>query len=81
MKTTLKFPLISALFFTMFIYFRPHLEACEIFVPQPGIEPVPPAVQVWRLNHWTAREIPDTNSGVKFLQEPTNVHILHLVVS
>ena len=30
-----------------------------ILVPQPGIEPVPPAVEVWSLNHWTAREIPD----------------------
>lgn len=25
----------------LFIYFWPHLEACEIFIPQPGIEPVP----------------------------------------
>ena len=23
-----------------------------------GIEPVPPTVEVWSLNHWTAREIP-----------------------
>ena len=27
-----------------------------ILVPQPGIEPVPPAVEVRSPNHWTARE-------------------------
>ena len=25
--------------------------ACGILVPRPGIEPVPPAVEVWSLNH------------------------------
>ena len=29
-----------------------------ILVPQPGIEPVSPALGVWNLNHWTAREVP-----------------------
>ena len=28
--------------------------ACGILVPQPGTEPVPPAVEVQSLNHWTA---------------------------
>ena len=32
--------------------------ACRILVPQPGIEPVPPAVEARSLNHWTAREVP-----------------------
>ena len=32
--------------------------ACGILVPQPGIEPVPPALGAWSLNHWTAREVP-----------------------
>ena len=31
--------------------------ACGIFVPQPGIEPVPPASAVQSLNHWTTREV------------------------
>ena len=31
--------------------------ACGTLVPQPGIEPVPPAVEVQSLNHWTAREV------------------------
>ena len=28
-----------------------------ILVPQPGIEPMPPAMEVQYLNHWTAREV------------------------
>ena len=31
---------------------------CGILVPQPEIEPVPPALGQWSLNHWTTREIP-----------------------
>ena len=27
-------------------------------VPLPGIEPAPPALEAWSLNHWTARELP-----------------------
>ena len=32
--------------------------AYGILVPQPGIKPVSPALEAWRLNHWTAREVP-----------------------
>ena len=49
-------------YFLMFIiiYFIFWLccAACGILVPQPGIEPTPPAVEVRSLNHWTAGEIP-----------------------
>ena len=30
---------------------------CGILVPQTGIEPVPPALAVWSLNHWTTMEV------------------------
>ena len=30
----------------------------EVLVPQPGIKPMPPAVEVQSLNHWTSREVP-----------------------
>ena len=30
----------------------------RILVPQPGMEPVPPAVEAQSLTHWTAREVP-----------------------
>ena len=29
-----------------------------ILVPQPGIEPVPPALEAQNLNHWTTRDVP-----------------------
>ena len=25
---------------------------------RPGIEPAPPALEAWSLNHWTTREVP-----------------------
>ena len=30
----------------------------EILVYEPGIETMPPAGEVWSLNHWTSREVP-----------------------
>ena len=27
-------------------------------VPRPGIEPIPPSLGAWSLNHWTAKEVP-----------------------
>ena len=32
--------------------------AYGILVPWSGIEPMPPAVEAWNLNHWTAKEVP-----------------------
>ena len=48
----------SLFYFTLF-YFWPYHVACKILVPWPGIEPMPPAVETWSLNHWTAREVPE----------------------
>ena len=42
----------------VFFFFWLCSAACGISVPQPGIEPVPPTVEAWRPNHWTAREVP-----------------------
>ena len=36
----------------------PHCAARRILVPRPGIEPLPPAVEVQSLSRWTAREVP-----------------------
>ena len=44
--------------FGFFGGFLPHCTACGILVPQPRIEPMPPAVEAQSLNHWTAREVP-----------------------
>ena len=40
---------------TLFIY-RPCCMACGILVPCPGMEPTPPAVEVWSRNHLTTRQ-------------------------
>ena len=32
--------------------------ACGILVPQPGIEPLYPGVEMQSPNHWTTRELP-----------------------
>ena len=37
---------------------------CGILVPQPGIEPAPPALERGRLHHWTVREVPGDFRGL-----------------
>ena len=41
-----------------FIFFNFYFLAvpCGILVTQAGIEPVPPALEAWSLNHWTAKK-------------------------
>ena len=43
-----------------------HLGACGMLVPQPWIEPTPPALEAWSLNHCTAREVPTLNIITSF---------------
>ena len=40
-------------------FFWLHQVECGILVPQPGIKPVPPAVEVQSSNHWTTKEVPE----------------------
>ena len=40
-----------------FSFFQLHHMACGIFVPQPGIKALPPALKMWSLNHLTTREV------------------------
>ena len=48
-----------AFFVCLFVFnFLAYHAACGILVPQPGIEPRPPAVEARSLNHWTTGEIP-----------------------
>ena len=44
--------------FFFFFFLNNILAACRILDPQPGIEPAPPALEAWSLNHWTAMEVP-----------------------
>ena len=41
-------------------FFWLHFMAYGILVPQPGIEPMSPALKVWSLNHWAAGEVPQS---------------------
>ena len=49
---------IFALLFSFLVFFWLRHVACGILVPQPGIEPVPPAAEAQSPNRWTAREVP-----------------------
>ena len=41
--------------------FQPHPVACQILVPQPGIEPRPLTLEAPSPHCWTAREVPETD--------------------
>ena len=46
------------LLFLSFTFWLSPTVACGILVPWPGIDSVPPALEAWRPNHWTTREVP-----------------------
>ena len=57
--------------------FLPHLTAFGIFVLQPGIKPMPPAVEVRNLNHWTTKEVSNVLIfDLWILRQLSAVHIL-----
>ena len=45
---------------SFFFLTAPH----GILVPQPGIELVPPAMEVWSLHHWTTKESPKADPNL-----------------
>ena len=49
------------------LFFWPRHVACEILVPQSGIEPMTSALEVWSLNHWAASKAPKSYSTVWIL--------------
>ena len=52
---SIKMALCPTFFFFFFLLCH---TACRLLVPQPGIKPMPSAVEVRSLNHWTTREVP-----------------------
>lgn len=42
----------------VFFFFFGHRTSCEILIPWPGVEHLPPAMGAWNLNHCTPREVP-----------------------
>ena len=78
--------------FLFIFYFWPYSAACRSLVPQPGVGPRPPAVEVWSSNPWTTREVPlfflslenliliwFGQKGPSFLQTPLLPIALYLV--
>ena len=61
---------------TDFLLFWPHHAACGILVPQPGIKPVTPAMEVWSLNHWTSREVPKIDFKIKTVTRDKEGHYI-----
>ena len=57
--------------FFFWLFFWPCHAACRILVPRPGIESVPPAVEAWSPNHWTARGFSKDGHG-----EPRSLEVL-----
>ena len=47
------------------LYFLATLVVCRTLVPQPGIEPMLPALRTWSLNHWTTRDVPTIHQVLK----------------
>ena len=52
--------------FIYYFIFWPCLMACMILVPQPGIKHEPPALEAWRLNRWSTREVPSASLTIVF---------------
>ena len=62
--------------FFLTFFFGPHPAAYVILVPRPGIEPLPTAVEVQSLNHWTGREVPLTT----FIDRHATVLIIFIIL-
>ena len=59
---------VHQFFFKSFNFFG-H-KACRILLPQPEIEPTPPALEAWSLNPWITKEVP---FGVSVIQTLSHV--------
>ena len=65
-----------------YFFFWSHCTVCGILVPQSGIEPLPPALEAWSLNHWTIRKVPVLELyDMNFSSENTNCSVLVAVMS
>ena len=64
-------------FFFIFLVFLLHHAPCMIFVPRPGFKSMLPAVEAWRLNHWTTRKSPFCFSVCLFFNKGVCLEILY----
>ena len=67
-----------------FFFLRLYCMACRSLVPQPGFEPVPPALGTPSLNHWTTREVQklfhrwNLSDGVSNSFHSSSTHLLSI---
>ena len=57
---------IFVLGFVLFCFWLHHA-ACGILVHQPGMEPVPPALEAWSLDHWSEGQGSPKHTSVGWL--------------
>ena len=55
--------------------------ACGILVPWPGIEFAPLALEVWSLNHWITREVPQDMNFCSKSGWPSSLSCVQVAVS
>ena len=61
-----------SLFFLFLFFFGWTTWLAESY-PQPGIKPVPLAVEAWSLNYWTIKEVPKTDLSFLVLHEALEI--------
>ena len=59
--------------FSCYLFWEVHPIACRILVPWPEIKPLPPALEVQGLNHWTAWEV--ALPALSFLHQLTTIRL------
>ena len=64
----------------LFIYFFLAM-LCGILVPWPGVMLMPPALEAWSLNHWTAREVPCGSLMLEGVEMQGNWHLGGIVIN
>ena len=57
-------------FLSFFVFVWLCFAACRILVPIPGFKPVPSAMEVCSLSHWTTGEVP--SQWILFIFQPSN---------
>ena len=50
-----------------------------ILVAQPGMEPMPSALEAWTLNHWTSREVPKVFLIKVICQKTKNMYLVPII--
>ena len=55
----LQWTLVGCLFYLINLFLWLRLVACGVLVPEPGVKPLPSALEAQNLNHWTTKGVLD----------------------